>query len=236
MLQLRTATVTGRDHLARRANCQDALAAWQAGESAVAVVCDGCGGGAYSEVGARLAAHYLTAQAVQLLSDSHQPDEIPNKLYTALTSYLETLINISTPPDKPNFVLNHLLFTVVGTIINPAGGVIFTAGDGLYAVDDKLAHIDQHNHPAYPAYDLVPESLPADFTAMGRFTSQTIPPNWSRIAIATDGFEPDLLPNTWDHPHPRGLQRQMNIWSDKDHRFRDDATLITIQKIQDATP
>ena len=50
------AAVTGARHLRVGRNGQDAAAAWSAEHAAAVIVCDGCSGGASSEVGARLGA------------------------------------------------------------------------------------------------------------------------------------------------------------------------------------
>ncbi|NJR12838.1 hypothetical protein HC776_03000 [bacterium] len=52
---------------------------------------------------------------------------------------------------------------------------------------------------------------------------------WQRLAIGTDGVVPDVLPQVWDITHERGLQRKMNVWASLERRFRDDATLITME-------
>ena len=50
------AAVTGARHQRSARNGQDAALAWCDGDTAVAVVCDGCSSAASSEVGARLGA------------------------------------------------------------------------------------------------------------------------------------------------------------------------------------
>ena len=39
--------------------------------------------------------------------------------------------------------------------------------------------------------------------------------------------------DVWGITHLRGLQRKMNVWSALERRFRDDATLITVERTPD---
>jgi hypothetical protein len=231
MLQQRAGQIIGRDHLARQVNCQDALGMGQYGPYAVGIVCDGCSEGANSEVGAKLAARYLVEEAGRLLGQQQPPEAVPNLLYAGLVRYLNAVLVATQPENRTSFVTDNLLFTVVGMIVSEGGGVVFTAGDGLTLIDNDLRQIDQENRPAYPAYHLVKDALPEDYAMPCAFDVQPIPMNWQQVAIASDGFEADLLPEVWCQTHPRGLQRRMNVWSNQEYRFQDDATIITIERL-----
>jgi hypothetical protein len=235
-LQVRAGQVIGRDHLLRQANCQDGYALLQTDQHIVGIVCDGCGDGQYSEVGAKLAANYLAGQAVDLLGRGHDIQKIPDLLYRCMTSYLEDLICLTQPRDRLGFLRHHLLFTIVGVILSESGGVIFTAGDGIYAIDGSLRHIDQDNQPMYIAYRLVDPTILGGLVVPNQFDVEVIPADWQRVMIASDGLEVDLVPQVWQLSHPRGLQRKLNLWSNQEHRLRDDTTVITVEKVsQDAS-
>ncbi len=62
--QIAAGSVTGQRHLAARRNNQDAFAWWSGRDGLVAVVCDGCSGGAHSEVGAKLGEGKFNIQLV----------------------------------------------------------------------------------------------------------------------------------------------------------------------------
>lgn len=233
MIQVRTGQVTGRDHLARRANGQDALAVRAVGGAVVGVVCDGCGSGASSEVGARLAAQFLVDEAARLLAGGCDVAPLPDMLYGALVRFLRGLVALAAPNDLPCYVRDHLLFTVVGVVVSADGGVVFSAGDGLIAVDDHLEQIDQGNRPAYPAYHLVRGTLSDDMALPTTFAVYPLAGGWGRVAVATDGFEAAVLPAVWGIAHERGLQRLMNVWSEKERRFRDDATIVVVERLPD---
>jgi hypothetical protein len=145
------------------------------------------------------------------------------KLQADLLAYLGELVTITQPRDKAAFVADHLLCTLVGALVTPNGGVIFASGDGLVHVDGQTIIRTQNNTPDYLAYRLL---------GLGGADVDLYPltANWGRVAIATDGFEVDLLGEVWGNPHPRALQRRFNRWSDQDHRFADDATLIVVER------
>src|SRR5579863_4866505 len=69
------AAVTGARHLKAARNGQDAAAAWAERDAAAVVVCDGCGSGASSEVGARLGARVaIGALATRLAAGARASD------------------------------------------------------------------------------------------------------------------------------------------------------------------
>ena len=231
MIQIRTGQVIGRDHMARNANGQDAMAVRTVGTWTVGVVCDGCGSGAYAEVGARLAAQYLADTAARLLAVEGNPACLPDMLYRDLIRFLRGLVAFAAPIHPPRYVQDNLLFTVVGVIASADGGVIFSAGDGLVVIDSMFEEIDQNNRPAYPAYHLVSNLLEDKEPLPTTFTTYQVPSDWNRLAVATDGFEVALMSDVWGIAHPRGLQRRMNVWSDKERRFHDDATIIALERL-----
>jgi serine/threonine protein phosphatase PrpC len=231
-VRARAGQIIGRSHMTRQANCQDSLALAQPESAIVGVVCDGCGEGQHSEVGSTLAAKYIVTQALQLLDDKCDLAEIPSILYMRILDYLEDLISLSLPVNRLQFVQHHLLFTIVGVILTNDGGTLFSSGDGLIAVDDKVNSINQNNKPAYIAYHLIRENVVSTSVIQHGFTVQKIN-DWQRIVIATDGFEAALLPELKDLEHPRSLQRKLNVWSNQERRFQDDATLIVLEKGED---
>lgn len=230
-LHIRAGQIIGRDHILRQANSQDGYALIETEKHVVGIVCDGCGDGKHSEVGAKLAANYLAGQATDLLAAGHLIEEIPNLLYPRMVQYLENLISLTQPRDRLAFLREHLLFTIVGIILTDDDGVIFTAGDGIYAVDSDVCEIDQNNEPIYIAYGLIDPSLLGGLSIPNCFEVQRINPDWQQVMISSDGFETELFPEIWGLAHPRALQRKLNFWSNQEHRLRDDTTLIAIEKV-----
>ncbi|MDQ7026014.1 MAG: protein phosphatase 2C domain-containing protein [Anaerolineae bacterium] len=230
-IRARAGQIIGRSHMTRQANCQDSYALAQTESAVIGVVCDGCGEGHHSEVGSTLAAKYIIAQCLQLIDEKCDLAEIPAVLYPRIVDYLEDLIKVSMPINRLQFVQHHLLFTIVGVILTQEGGIIFSSGDGLIAVDDTVNSINQNNKPAYIAYHLIRENVISTSVIQHDFTTQIVD-DWQRIVIATDGFETQLLPELRALQHPRSLQRKLNVWSNQQRRFQDDATLIVLDKVE----
>jgi hypothetical protein len=222
----------GLDHQLKQRNCQDSYALHESSDAIIGVVCDGCSEGMRSEVGASLGAHYLAVQAAQLLEQKTSLADLPDVLYRRLIDYLEHLTELSMPPNRVGFVRDHLLFTVLMLIITKEGAVVLSAGDGLILMDEQIECIDQNNMPFYIAYHLLPDALPPSFQMPQGFQVRTVT-QWQHLAIASDGFVLDLLSNVWGMSHVRGLQRKMNVWAEQGRHFRDDATLITIERVNE---
>ncbi len=228
-IRVRVGQTLGLDHQLKQRNCQDGYALHVLADSVIGVVCDGCSEGEHSEVGAILGAQYVSAQAALLLAEKTPLNDLPPLLYARLIAYLEHLTVLSTPSNRVGFVRDYLLFTVLILIITEEGALMLSAGDGLIVIDEQIECIDQNNAPSYAAYQLVPDYLPTSFRMPEGFRIHPIG-DWQRLAIGTDGFLPDLLAEVWGMAHMRGLQRKMNVWSTQARHFRDDATLITVER------
>jgi hypothetical protein len=222
----------GLDHQLKQRNCQDSYALHETTNAIIGVVCDGCSEGPRSEVGAALGAQYLAVQAAQLLSQSTPLADVPDRLYKDLIDYLRQITDLSMPHNRVGFVRDHLLFTALVLIITQEGALLLSAGDGLIVTDEQVECIEQNNMPSYIAYNLLPEYLPSTFKMPQGFEIRTVT-DWQQLAIGSDGFAQDLLPNVWGMIHARGLQRKMNVWAEQGRHFRDDATLITVERVEE---
>ncbi|MBD2075714.1 protein phosphatase 2C domain-containing protein [Phormidium sp. FACHB-592] len=160
-------SVIGREHLRVGKNNQDAYS-WNVSEAgAIAVVCDGCGSGMHSEVGANLGARMIVETLHRSLKGGmcleHEEfwQTIQQKLLNQLQQVAEHLGG-----DQAQTVRDYLLFTSAGAVITPAITSIFTLGDGVIAVNDQVMQLGPfaNNAPPYLAYGLlegnVSESLP----------------------------------------------------------------------------
>lgn len=233
MMRVRAGQVIGRDHMLRQANAQDSYTVMERDGHVIGVVCDGCGGGEHSEVGATLAAQYIAGQVAEMIGSGVTLDNIPGELYGRTVRFLDYLTVGMQPANRTAFIQHYLLFTVVGVIANEHEAVIFSAGDGLVVVDDTVTKIDQSNTPAYIAYRLLDEEQIGGFDMPDGFDVCRLAA-WARLAVASDGFEVELLPEVWGITHSRGLQRKLNMWSNMGRRFQDDATIITVERVDDA--
>jgi hypothetical protein len=235
MRRARAGQVIGRDHVLGGVNCQDAYALIEREAYTIGIVCDGCGGGKRSEVGATLAANFLASRATHLLEAGHIFADAPLLLYPQMIDFLRSMVSLCQPADAAAFIHDQLLFTVLGVIVSDEGGVMFAAGDGLIARDAVINERDEGNRPAYIAYHLFDDAALNGYIMPDGFDVYPLHPGWQRLALASDGFETELLPDVWGMQHPRGLQRKLNVWSNRERRFRDDTTIITVEKIMEMT-
>ena len=114
---------------------------------------------------------------------------------------------------------------MLGLLVRGSEGVVLAAGDGYVLVDDVLHQRDENNTPSYVAYNLI--AVPH---APRAFEIYLLAPTWRRVGIASDGFDPELFGTLTDLVHPRSLQRQLNRWSNIEKRFRDDATIVLLDR------
>src|SRR5262249_39126815 len=96
----------GRDHILAQKNYQDAHALIQTDTHIIGVICDGCGEGVRSEVGAALAAEFIAARASDLLESGICPARLPPLLYTATVDFLKGLIELLKPTNPAQFSMD----------------------------------------------------------------------------------------------------------------------------------
>ncbi len=242
MFRIRTAIKTGRKHLQNGMNCQDALRVIEEQEVeipyVIAVACDGCSDGKFSEVGANLGATFLATQAYYYLTKGIKPLNIGNLLYQDLISAMKNFLDqfkFRNDAEKALFVKEHMLFTAMGVVITKDEGIIFASGDGVITLNDESLFREQDNKPIYIGYNLVDirffttsVQLPNGFDLIHLDIK-----NISKLAIGSDAWkeEPEFLKEVWGFNHPRGLQRKLNVWSNENHLFKDDVSIITVEKV-----
>lgn len=239
---LKSGIIPGRSHLFYGKNCQDAVRSLSLrhheSDYQIGFVCDGCSSGKYSEVGANLGISYLINKTEILVRAGVPLYVIPTYLYRDTLEYLNKLIYNEDEDFRSQFIQDYLLFTVVGFISGPEITVVLNAGDGLIAVNDEITQKDCHNEPEYLAYHLVDESrlLPDHRILRQEFETVLLDSQGvNRLAIGSDGWfdHPNLLSEVWDKNHPNSLQRQLNVWSTKDHFFSDDTSLVVLESISE---
>lgn len=190
-------TATGRSHaLAGRPN-QDAYAWFADGDVLAAAVCDGCGSGAHSEVGARLGARIVTARLAALLAEGASPDA-PSLLEDVRTDLLRTLADVASAMGGrlAEVVSEHFLFTVIGLVIKGERGCVFAAGDGIVALNGEVIRLGPfpRNEPPYPGYGLLGSAGAPALSILRAFDVRDV----RSILLGTDGAA-DLteLPSFW---------------------------------------
>ncbi len=201
-------SIIGRNHVLAGKNNQDAYRIVANDKFIIAVVCDGCGSGKHSEVGAKLGARLVIAEIVNLLnSQTNQDSQISSPEFWNLVKLnllqklkdFVTLINgnrelasvgaIHELPLQIEFVNDYLLFTILGVVIAERETVTFSMGDGAIAINGNLNQIPAYpdNAPPYLAYGLYkPDAI--NFEIRDRLPTCEL----ECLLIATDGID-DLI-------------------------------------------
>ncbi|HIK26542.1 MAG: protein phosphatase 2C domain-containing protein [Oscillatoriaceae bacterium SKW80] len=150
-------SVIGREHLRSGKNNQDAYWGICSADYAIAVVCDGCGSRAHSEVGAKIGAR-LTVEALASCAKKITIDDsfFWQQVQQDLLKKLQALACIM----GGNFsqtLQDYFLFTIVGALVTPAGAWLFSIGDGIIAVNGTVTQLGPfpQNTPPYLAYGLL---------------------------------------------------------------------------------
>ena len=229
------AAVTGARHLRSARNGQDAAAAWtgvapegaaggltgQVGGSVlgVIVVCDGCGSGGSSEVGARLGAQLVIAALAPRLAAGGRPADpaLWAAVRAEIMGVLARLVD-AMPGDREQVVHEHFLFTVVAAAVAGDEVGVWAIGDGAYAVagtgipegPPRILGPFADNQPPYLAYDLLGAAAPAHL--------ETAHARAGTVIVATDGVaELGLESLAGDAGierylrHPDALRRQLAV-------------------------
>lgn len=188
---LSAGSLLGGEHARVGKNNQDAVVVDSRSDLLLAVICDGCSAGRYSEVGARLAATWLARQIPNL------PRNIPlHRLATHLTIQLGHFLRLlalqlsTNDADLPGIVRDYLLFTFMVAIVREDESIIFGLGDGLFSVNGEVTVLEagEGNAPNYLAYGLIPDHLSIrsdDLAPEIFFTAPTV--HIDSILIGTDG-------------------------------------------------
>ncbi len=151
-------SVPGREHARLKRGSQDAFSFRHEDNCLVAVVCDGCGSGAHSEVGAKLGARLLVGGLSARIAAGAEPSR--QLLLTCVREdVLAHLDFIATAMggDRRHVISEYFLFTIVGALITPTLSFTFSIGDGLVAINGEQAELGPFadNQPPYPAYELL---------------------------------------------------------------------------------
>ncbi len=224
----------------RTLNAQDSFYYEQATNTSplVAVVCDGCGAKdcPHSEVGAKIATRIITRRLQNITSINSW-----SQAWIRITSDLRLIADQMVTRDQSfkQIVNEFFLFTIVGVVMFDTRSVIFTRGDGLYAVNGEVVTLSNNNNnnaPDYIGYHLTEPSahayMPEADTCVGYETDQI-----ESIILATDGAHhflgtPDKIlndPYVWSNPDQVGRILQTEQKNHPEH-VTDDATLVVIRQ------
>ncbi|XXX80310.1 protein phosphatase 2C domain-containing protein [Sorangium sp. So ce134] len=214
-------TVTGTDHLAVGRPNQDAYAFRAEGGCLAAVVCDGCGSGARSEVGAALGARLVTDQVLGALrrgGDLESPETWEEVRRGALAPLRAVAGGMGG--SLAEVVSTYFLFTVVGLAVSGDRACAFSLGDGLIALGDELLRLGPfpRNEPPYLAYGLLdrpPGGEAPRFTVHRALPSSAL----QTALLGTDGAI-DLLESSRRIPGGGGEVGPLSSFWEDDRYFR----------------
>lgn len=182
-------------------NNQDAYA-WHSSDGClVAVICDGCGHGEHSEVGAQIGARIAVKSFGRMFGvlKTHNwlNDPAPlNACQVVETDVTNQIADIATTISGGHrgerrfaeTIRDYFLFTMMVAIVTPRAVFVFSSGDGVYAVNGETTVIPPYekNEPPYLAYRLVPSSV--DQSLLG-FQSRMNWPVWDvrSLVLGSDG-------------------------------------------------
>ena len=189
--EMAAGSVIGTEHLRTSKNNQDAFYSLRQPMVTVAVVCDGCGSSAHSEVGAKLGARWIAEAIAQRLDAGQDLSEpfwwgVQRSVLAQLRALVERFGG-----DRPQVVQDYLLFTVVGAVVTPTETQVFGLGDGAIAVNGHLQHLGPfpNNAPPYLAYGLlVPDTARSPILDL-QIHHSLATEDVQSILIGTDGLE-----------------------------------------------
>ena len=206
-ISARGAAVSGARHLRVARNGQDAAGTWVGDGAGAIVVCDGCGSGASSEVGARLGAQLVIAAIAARLVRGERPSALWSGVRAHVGAVLGQLAE-AMPGDRAAVIHDHFLFTIVAAAVSGDEACVWAIGDGGYAFGDRVRVLGPFadNQPPYLAYDLLDMPAPAHLDATDAQAGT--------VMVATDGaVELGLaaLIDAGTLAHPDGLRRRLAV-------------------------
>lgn len=175
------ATIQGASHRKLEYNNQDAVLVQESDDAIIGIVADGCGSGAYSEVGSQLGVKKLAKIIAEKLEAG---EDWRTNLKAEMQAYAKALVEMHDW-NAPAFVKDYLLFTLVGFVKVKDDLTLFSYGDGVLVVDGAMTIIDQNNRPKYLNNEL-------KGAEGGDFSFQELKYTGQKILVGSDGVE-DIL-------------------------------------------
>lgn len=167
-VEVATGSVAGRVHRRLGRPNQDAVAWQRVGRGLVMVVCDGCGSGARSEVGAELGARlWLRALSERVEAGA----AIDHELFTAAgdqvlaaLAALCAALGCGSGPARTELVVSHLLATALCAVVTREQAAVHAQGDGVLGLgrEQRVIGPFADNQPPYLALGLVGERSPGE--------------------------------------------------------------------------
>jgi len=193
----------GFHHFVNGQNNQDAYTIIKTPNIIIGIVCDGCGGTPYAEVGARIGSNIIPQTILEkyLMKEKYLMEECrEGPIWTANQNQnfwlevrssvlfkMEDIITRYFLGDISNVVFDYFLFTFVGFAITQETTCIFSLGDGIYSLNGEMTRIGpfQQNAPPYIGHQFLKKGLGYN---RGIFIEKVIDTNFVKnIMVGTDG-------------------------------------------------
>lgn len=254
-LEVAAGSALGREHRRTDRPNQDAFAIRRSAGAVAAAVCDGCGSGAHSELGARLGANLLAASALARVAPlADLADEVAwrgvcDEVLARLEPVVAALAASDDAAARRAAVAEHLLFTALVAVVTPAGAAVLAVGDGVVVLDGAVTVLgDGDDAPGYLGYELCGGTVERAVIAA---------PGADTLVLATDGARGlldhagaplpggrgpvlDLAalagePRVWRNPD--ALRRRLAVASAGDGGvLHDDTTVVALRRAREAAP
>jgi len=189
-------SVAGRDHRHSLRNSQDAYHCDARRGVIAAVVCDGCGSGEHSEVGAQIGARLAVEEILRnyhrdpfdfgFASGANGIDSALARVQRSILAKIQLLADAMGSSFTEN-IGEYFLFTLVGAIVTETGTFIFSCGDGIFSLNGDVTRLtSKDNRPDYISYGLVESGIGAPKLSVQVFQPTV---EVSSLLIGTDGCE-----------------------------------------------
>ncbi|MFH1523259.1 MAG: protein phosphatase 2C domain-containing protein [Patescibacteria group bacterium] len=159
-------SIIGKVHKEAGKNNHDAYNWIENDEFTAAIVCDGCGSGQHSEVGAKIGSRLVVeeiARNYRLFKNAIDLGKVDSFLERVQKNVLARirLLALEMGGSLSKTINDYFLFTVVGALIVENHTVLFSVGDGLVIINSETIKLGPfpNNEPPYLAYGLVESSL-----------------------------------------------------------------------------
>lgn len=195
--EIAAGTVAGRDHRSALKNSHDAYHFGVRPGILAGAVCDGCGSGGHSEVGAKIAARMIVEQVLRRYSRDPGAFAWPaverelQKIRLSVLGQIQVLAD-SMGEGFTETISEYFLFTVLAVIMTRQWTFVAGAGDGIILANENVfPRASDDNKPDYISYGLVETengpAAPPLRILLSRTTAHT-----DRILLGTDGAK-DLV-------------------------------------------
>src|SRR5262245_27584004 len=220
LFDIAAGSVTGRDHVLTGRNNQDAYHWACLPHAVMAVVCDGCGSGKHSEVGAHVGARLMIAAMTSALQGPTRAfwHRVRQDVLAQLHRLAEQLGGSFTAT-----IQDYLLFSVVGALVMPWHTFCFSLGDGVMVVNGDEIPLGPFpdNAPPYLAYALLDAHNGRPSALARQFQMQRILPTTAvqSIVLGTDGLETFCLAATRHIPGKQVALGPLQQFSQEERHF-----------------